>query len=689
MKEVSCRIVIGALDMGALVGLTRAELLRGVPLPETYLLNPRNRVDWAHFALTLENLHDKIGDDGLLRVNREFGRTQTMGYVGLLANLVASPRALYALCDRWIGPSNYSHLRAKTEWFPDGSFRTELTIPEPYQPCRVFFLATIATYECLPTLLGLPAARVEAEITPRRAVYRVYPPPSGTIWARLKNRIQAVRGAGGFVEMLQHQQQELTDSLALATRQKQDFERLLGTISDGVVLLHEGRVHFANAALATTFGVPDATALQTREFVGWVAAADRTKWSDLLAAPDAAPCDLRFVSVDGAEVTCEAAVHGTVLFANFESRLVVLRDVTERRELEVALATTARRERATVAHDIHDGAGQLLAGAVLKATVLEAKLTRAAAAEAPLAAEVAELVKECGQQLREMAHTLSPVHLESRGFEPAIRQLAATTARIFEVECVVAQTGAGTPRLTSEAAMEVFRIVQESLHNAVRHGRARRLRVALHPGAGGIWCEVDDDGTGFAEGDSAKGGLGLKLMRHRAASFGGRVEFCRSSLGGAQVRCFVPGALWDAVVVGAADTPALPTAAAGRGVCRVLLADDHPVFRSGLAALLGQEPDLIVCGEVAELAQIGPACQREQPDALVTDLLFGEELALTELAKLHRAQPEVRIVVVSMFPESGYSGQARAAGATTYIGKQAAPADIVAAVRGSALSRAT
>ncbi len=202
-----------------------------------------------------------------------------------------------------------------------------------------------------------------------------------------------------------------------------------------------------------------------------------------------------------------------------------------------------------------------------------------------------------------------------------------------------------------------------------------------------LWIEIDDNGTGFAPQSPAHDGLGLKIMRHRAASFGGRVEHHTSPLGGAQVRCFVPGVVWT----GVSEFPSVPASDASRprrstGVNRVLLADDHPVFRSGLAALLAQEADLAVCGEVARLDDLAAICARENPHVLVCDLLFAETLALPALSRLHSAQPEMRIVVVSMFPESAYGEPARAAGAVAYVSKQSSPAALLAAVRRAALA---
>ncbi len=464
-------MVVGIFELIERASLPTATLLKNIAVPRHQLFNPRNRVDWDVFATFVDNWVEVCAsDEEVLRTSREYGRVSALGYVRRVAQLVASPTALQSCFDRWIGPANVSNMKVLQRGVgADEIYEVELSMPEPFKPSRGFLLGTVSVYEELPTMLGLPRARVESQVGPRHARYRVTFPPSGTLWARMTRNLAAFRGMGGFVEMLRRQHDEVTASLALATRQKQDFERLLGTISDGVVLLHEGRVHFANRALIATLRAADTSSLRTQEFSEWVAVDDRALWRQQLLAPAGSPPrDVRFLANDGSAVLCETAPQGTVLFADTEAQLVVLRDVTEHRALDRALADTARRERTTVAHELHDGAGQLLAGAALKATVLETRLARAASTETALAAEVAALVKTCGQQLREMAHTLTPVLLESRGFVPALHQLAATTTRLFEVECSVELAAAGTPELSAETGAEIFRIVQESLNNAIR-----------------------------------------------------------------------------------------------------------------------------------------------------------------------------------------------------------------------------
>lgn len=670
-------------ELAVRAGLPAEKLLHGVPVPRERLFDVHERIDWDDFATFVENWAKLCGsDEAILRVSRDYPRARALGYVPRLAQFVASPAALQAFFDRWIGPANVRNMLVRSEHFPDGTYRVELTMPEPYKPSRGFLLGTAAVYEELPTMLGLPRAHVDATVGERHAVYRITFPPSGTLWAHLRRRLGALRGLGSLVDLLRRQHQEVTAGLARAERQRRDFEQLLGTISDGVVLLAGDRVLYANPALLGLLRVADRATLRRQPFSDRLDAADRQAFAQL--APGT-PRDLRFLPESGPPALCEAAAHGTVLFEDTEARLVLLRDVTERRTLEHEIAAAARRERELIAHDLHDDAGQLLAGATLKAGLHAEALTRTGSPHAAQAAELAALVDRCGRQLRQLAHTLSPVALAQHGLGPALRQLTTHASSLFGLDCHCAEPFPKEIFVAPAAAAEVYRIVQESINNAIRHGRARRVALSLDAAAGGVWLAVEDDGVGFPAPAAPASGIGLKLMRHRAASFGGRIEFGRASLGGARVACFLPGVTFAPPAAPAATPaaapargPAAPPAADGRW--RVVIADDHPVFRSGFAALLAQQPGLAVCAEIARLEDIAPACRRTQADLLVLDLLFGETLALDALGRLRAEFPALRILVVSMFPETAYSEPVRLAGADGFVNKQAAAVAMIRAV---------
>jgi DNA-binding NarL/FixJ family response regulator len=109
--------------------------------------------------------------------------------------------------------------------------------------------------------------------------------------------------------------------------------------------------------------------------------------------------------------------------------------------------------------------------------------------------------------------------------------------------------------------------------------------------------------------------------------------------------------------------------------------DDHPVLRKGLVALFDAEPDLMVCGEAATIAEAESAAASALPDVATIDLVLGEESGLDLVARLARSQPNVRLLVLSARDEGLFAERALKSGALGYVMKVQSPAELLTAVR--------
>ncbi|MCB1007900.1 MAG: response regulator transcription factor [Acidobacteria bacterium] len=114
-------------------------------------------------------------------------------------------------------------------------------------------------------------------------------------------------------------------------------------------------------------------------------------------------------------------------------------------------------------------------------------------------------------------------------------------------------------------------------------------------------------------------------------------------------------------------------------VCRVVIVDDHPIVRAGLASLIDSESDLSVCGQAEDAREALRVIEREQPDLVLVDLSLKGTSGL-ELIK-HLTDRPVKVLVVSMHDEATWSERALAAGALGYVHKSEATRDIVQAIR--------
>ncbi|MDT7856359.1 PAS domain S-box protein [Rubrivirga sp. S365] len=216
------------------------------------------------------------------------------------------------------------------------------------------------------------------------------------------------------------------------------------------------------------------------------------------------------------------------------------RDVTEQRRLEDEVLTASAREQERMARELHDGLGQVLTGAAMQLQVLETLIGRGdldAAALAARAGRAHELVAGAHEQARAIARGLSPLAIEPDGLDAALARFAADAEAALGVDCTV-EAEVHVVLGSAEEAGHLYRIVQEAVTNAVRHGRAGRVAVGLaDAGGGAVALTVRDDGAGIAdEALEGGGGLGLRTMAYRARRVGGALDVRRLEGGGTAVR---------------------------------------------------------------------------------------------------------------------------------------------------------
>lgn len=113
----------------------------------------------------------------------------------------------------------------------------------------------------------------------------------------------------------------------------------------------------------------------------------------------------------------------------------------------------------------------------------------------------------------------------------------------------------------------------------------------------------------------------------------------------------------------------------------MLVVDDHPLTRAGVAALLNQEPGIRVCGQAGSVAQALTAVRRSRPDLVLTDLEMGTRSGLDLVRRLHGERPRLPVIVFSMHYGSIYADRALRAGASGYVMKSEGPARLLEAVR--------
>lgn len=196
------------------------------------------------------------------------------------------------------------------------------------------------------------------------------------------------------------------------------------------------------------------------------------------------------------------------------------------------LLVIAEHEQQRIGHDLHDGLGQELTGISMLSVALAEQLRAGGSPAATEANQLADLMQDSLRHTRDLARGLCPVDLEDEGLAATLQRLAERVSRLPGVVCKFRQHG--SVALPTAAATHLFRIAQEAISNALRHGQARNIGVLLTIHDDQLALEIADDGPGFAA--DAPAGMGLRLMRHRAETIGGALQIVPSPAG-TRVRC--------------------------------------------------------------------------------------------------------------------------------------------------------
>jgi signal transduction histidine kinase len=215
------------------------------------------------------------------------------------------------------------------------------------------------------------------------------------------------------------------------------------------------------------------------------------------------------------------------------------REIAERERLEKETLEISEREQRRIGHDLHDGLCQHLTATAMAAQVIAQRLD---AQSQPATTEVAELVRliEDGIAMtRDIAHGIAPLEMESAGLVTALRALAENVSRVSKVACRVDGDGP-PPLIEATAATHLYRIAQEAVNNALRHGKPQQIVISLSCARDRGTLTVEDDGAGLAEDWQSGRGLGTRIMAHRAGLIGGVLSIEPNPTGGTWVTCAFP-----------------------------------------------------------------------------------------------------------------------------------------------------
>lgn len=279
---------------------------------------------------------------------------------------------------------------------------------------------------------------------------------------------------------------------------------------------------------------------------GQVALADQQRVTSFFAALPKAPLpsslDYRLSAGDSLRWVRHCVLHrsGCGPAARYNG---IITDITTLRNLEAEILQISEREQNRIGQDLHDDLCQVLAGLSCLTRVLENRI-------APLLPDEVGNLREINQQLvdamertRALTHGLYPAAMRSTDVRPALVELAKQVEVRFGVTVRTSYRGR-FPAHAAHEILQVYRIAQEAISNALRHGRATRIGLTLHRRADDMLLSIRDNGTGFPITQPLRHGIGLQIMHHRANQLGARIEIGNAPRRGALVLlCYQPAAL--------------------------------------------------------------------------------------------------------------------------------------------------
>ncbi len=314
--------------------------------------------------------------------------------------------------------------------------------------------------------------------------------------------------------------------------------------SQGIIIWQNATILYANNTAVQMFGYDHADEMIGRDI--WETLVLPAAWPELQARATDISQGKR-VSVhpgwqghrrNGTRIWVESA--GSMISWQGQPAIVAfLTDITERRRLERELLAVSEREQRRLGQDLHDGLGQHLTGLAFLSKGLEQTLRARAIPEATELAQIGTLIDQAIEQTRTLARGLYPVALETNGLPTALQLLGHPIETVLGITFQVVMSDAlSLPE--PPIAIHLYRIVQEAVNNAVRHGKAQHIAIHLDTYQQGFRLTIDDDGIGLP-GDIQSGpGMGLRIMHYRARMIGASLKVQRRLTGGTQVTCKLP-----------------------------------------------------------------------------------------------------------------------------------------------------
>ncbi len=216
----------------------------------------------------------------------------------------------------------------------------------------------------------------------------------------------------------------------------------------------------------------------------------------------------------------------------------IARDITEHKTLQREVLEIAALEQRRIGQDLHDGIGQELTGLTMLTQRLVGELNEESRPQGTAAAKIHSGLEQALSHVRAVSKGLVPVEVDAEGLMVALAELAARTNELHGVSCTFeCRRPVAIP--DNQTATHLYRMSQEAVTNAIKHGHPRNIVIRLGVEDGLATLRVIDDGTGFSPVSENTTGTGLRIMRYRADLIGAQLAITAARPHGTIVTCSV------------------------------------------------------------------------------------------------------------------------------------------------------
>ncbi|MBS1252537.1 MAG: Response regulator protein VraR [Anaerolineales bacterium] len=477
----------------------------------------------------------------------------------------------------------------------------------------------------------------------------------GLITAAFNRMVASVQQASQFLEA------QVAERTAALAESEARFRGLADSTFEAVLIHDAGRILDANQAVVELLGY-------TRDELMGMHIGDLLTPPSMelvarqLEAGTEEPYEVEGIAKDGTVIPLE--VRGRVApYQNRQVRVAAARDLTERKQIEAQqqrLAALEERER--IGRELHDDLGQAMAYVSMEAQTVRAMLEQGQPSQAQAA------LTRLGQLARSAHGDTRAYILGIRTSEPppvadffdALQRYLDELRRHYGLSTQVSvpeeMRANANSSLSPDVETQLLRIIQEALTNVCKHAGVDTARLLFTYHADEVQVIIEDDGPGFDPQQTLQQGhFGLEITRERAESVGGSLEV-RSS----------PGAGTRIVVRVARALPPPSSTEDDALRWRVLLVDDHPLFREGLRRMLTTRGVQVV-GSASDGVEAQALARDLHPDLILMDVHMPRCDGLEATRRIKAELPEVKIVMLTVAAEDDVLFGALKGGASGYL----------------------